>query len=142
MPCRPIKAVENVGAPGARPLPLGPKHEAVDRKRVLAGGKELRQRHPPGFAVRPSGLEDLVLLKLATRWQSSVLGRDAFVEQGVARLAIDGAFVRKVDVVKRRFCDCAHCAVSSIVLTDCVAGSRRVLQHRWTDRQSCVALTA
>ena len=112
-----VETIEEVRAARTRPLPLRSEHEAVDRKRILAGCKQLRQPHALRFAARARRLENIVLRDFAARRQCSTLGRHALdlaaqlhllLKQDIARPAILRALIGKVNVLnglRSGFCE-------------------------------------
>src|SRR5437868_5049254 len=97
MQCGAVQRVEEMRAAGARLGPLGPEHEAVDRKRILAGREQLGKLEAPGPAAGTSALEDIILGNLATLGKGAALLGDTLdvpaqlhllLQQGIASLAI------------------------------------------------------
>ena len=100
---RPVEPIQKMRAARARTLPFRPKHEAVDRERVLAGREQLREPDRPALTI-----ELVVFRDHAARRQRPALSGDAldvpaqlhlFLQQSVPRRAIFGTLAGKVHVV-------------------------------------------
>src|SRR5215216_4247452 len=107
MPCRAVDSIKQMRAARTRQLALGSIHEAVQNERVVRA-EHLGHLYLLRHCILADPLEYIVFRHLATRRQGAAFGCnrfdlgtqcDLFVQQGVSRGTILGAFVRITDML-------------------------------------------